>query len=135
MSSLMAKALPTLPEVDRVLTGPGAPFELQTMEIDGIPLRTYKRAPQHLGELLEASRNWKSREFIVYENERLTFDQHYQAVALLAHELVERYGIDVVEAALEKLVANPPPPLPTSVGARERPPEQDSEPLIAKERE
>src|SRR6267142_3224963 len=41
---------------------------------------------------------------------------------------------EVVEAALEKLVANPPPPLPTSVGARERPPEQDSEPLIAKQR-
>jgi ATP-dependent Lon protease len=41
---------------------------------------------------------------------------------------------EVVEAALEKLVANPPPPLPTSVGARERPHEQDSEPLIAKER-
>ena len=94
MSSLMAKALPTLSEVDRVLTGPGAPFELQTIEIDGILLRTYKKAPQHLGELLEASRNWESREFIVYENERLTFDQHYQAVALLAHELVERYGIE-----------------------------------------
>ncbi len=39
---------------------------------------------------------------------------------------------EVVEAALEKLVANPPPPLPT--GVRERPHEQDSEPLIAKER-
>jgi long-chain acyl-CoA synthetase len=94
MSSLMAKALPTLSQVDRVLTGPGAPFELQTQEIDGIPLRTYKKAPRHLGELLETSRNWGSREFIVYESERLTFEQHYQAVALLAHELVERYGVE-----------------------------------------
>jgi ATP-dependent Lon protease len=41
---------------------------------------------------------------------------------------------EVVDAALEKLVANPPPPLPASIGARERPHEQDSEPLIAKER-
>jgi ATP-dependent Lon protease len=40
---------------------------------------------------------------------------------------------EVVEAALEKLVANPPPALPASVGARERL-DQDSEPLIAKER-
>ena len=39
---------------------------------------------------------------------------------------------EVVDAALEKLVANLPPPLPA--GARERPAEQDSEPLIAKER-
>jgi len=40
---------------------------------------------------------------------------------------------EVVEAALEKLVANPPPPLPASIGARERH-DQDSEPLIAKQR-
>jgi ATP-dependent Lon protease len=39
---------------------------------------------------------------------------------------------EVVDAALEKLVANLPPPLPA--GARDRPAEQDSEPLIAKER-
>ncbi|MDX6443295.1 MAG: ATP-dependent Lon protease [Blastocatellia bacterium] len=39
---------------------------------------------------------------------------------------------EVVEAALEKLVANPPPPLPASVTQRDRP-EQNSEPLIAKE--
>jgi ATP-dependent Lon protease len=39
---------------------------------------------------------------------------------------------EVVDAALEKLVANPPPQLPASV--RERPHEHDSEPLIAKER-
>jgi len=41
---------------------------------------------------------------------------------------------EVVDAALEKLVANPPPPIPASVGVRDRPREQDSEPLIAKER-
>jgi len=37
---------------------------------------------------------------------------------------------EVVEAALEKLVANPPPPLPVT----ERPPEPAAEQLIAKER-
>jgi ATP-dependent Lon protease len=39
---------------------------------------------------------------------------------------------EVVDAALEKLVANPPPPIP--VGVRDRPQQQDSEPLIAKQR-
>ena len=39
---------------------------------------------------------------------------------------------EVVDAALEKLVANLPPPLPAAATAR--PPEQESEPLIAKER-
>jgi ATP-dependent Lon protease len=40
---------------------------------------------------------------------------------------------EVVEAALEKLVANPPPPLRVTDGVRDRH-EQDSEPLIARER-
>ncbi|MDX6406744.1 MAG: ATP-dependent Lon protease [Blastocatellia bacterium] len=40
---------------------------------------------------------------------------------------------EVVDAALEKLVANPPPPLPVTTGVRDRQ-DQDSEPLIAKER-
>jgi ATP-dependent Lon protease len=40
---------------------------------------------------------------------------------------------EVVDAALEKLVANPPPALPASDSARDRH-EHDSEPLIAKER-
>jgi ATP-dependent Lon protease len=40
---------------------------------------------------------------------------------------------EVVEAALEKLVANPPPPLRVTDSARDRH-EPDSEPLIAKER-
>jgi ATP-dependent Lon protease len=39
---------------------------------------------------------------------------------------------EVVDAALEKLVANPPPPLPVANGARPREPE--AEPLMAKER-
>ena len=39
---------------------------------------------------------------------------------------------EVVDAALEKLVANPPPPLPVTNGARPREPE--AEPLMAKER-
>ena len=41
---------------------------------------------------------------------------------------------EVVDAALEKLVVNPPPPLRVTDSARDRPQEQDSEPLIAKER-
>ena len=40
---------------------------------------------------------------------------------------------EVVDAALEKLVANPPPALPATDSARDRH-EQDSEPLIAKQR-
>jgi ATP-dependent Lon protease len=39
---------------------------------------------------------------------------------------------EVVDAALEKLVANPPPPLPVTNGAR--PHEPEAEPLMAKER-
>ena len=50
-------------------------------------------------------------------------------------KLVTRIS-EVVDAALENVVANPPPPVPAELTQRRRPPEPDAsgEPLIAKER-
>ena len=50
-------------------------------------------------------------------------------------KLVTRIN-EVVDAALENVVANPPPPVPAELMQRRRPPEPDAsgEPLIAKER-
>jgi long-chain acyl-CoA synthetase len=97
---------PTLAEVDRALTAPGAPFEMQTIEIEGVPLRVYKNAPPHLRFLFEESRKWGDRTFITYEEERLTYEQHYHAVVRLARELVERYNVqkgDRVAIAMRNL--------------------------------
>src|SRR4029077_4392904 len=43
--------------------------------------------------ILDASRGRGDSSFIVYEDEVLTFEQHYRAAAHLASILTERYGV------------------------------------------
>ncbi len=71
------------------LTGPGQLLELVEMEVDGVRLRVWKNAPPSLRAVLELSRAHGDAEFIVYEDERWTFDRHYGAVASQARWLVD----------------------------------------------
>jgi long-chain acyl-CoA synthetase len=83
-----------IPQAYAILTAPGMPYEMETIPIHGRPTRVYKNAPTNLRLLLEGSRAWGTREFIVYDDERLTFDEHYRAVGALARVLTERYGVE-----------------------------------------
>ena len=89
----MPAAVPTRAEVTATLTAPGRPFEMEEMVIRGIPTRTWKTAPATLRAVFELSALHGDKDFLVYEDERVTFDQHFRIVAALAHQLVERFGI------------------------------------------
>ena len=66
------------------LTAPGAPYELETIEVRGTPLRCFRHAPRNLGELYAQSLA-HDRTFLVYEGERLSFAEvHARATALAA---------------------------------------------------
>src|SRR5262249_35004228 len=52
-----------------------------------------KYAPASLRVILEASRARGDAAFIVYEDEVLTFEEHFRAVAHLASILVDRYDV------------------------------------------
>ncbi|MFI4934729.1 MAG: class I adenylate-forming enzyme family protein [Caulobacterales bacterium] len=96
----------SLAQAHAILTAPGMAFEMETLTINGRPTRVYKNAPPNLRVLFEASRQWGEREFIVYEDDRLTFDQHYRAACALANVLAERYGVakgDRVAIAMRNL--------------------------------
>jgi long-chain acyl-CoA synthetase len=84
--------MPSIAEVHAALTAPGMPFEMETVDVLGVPIRAWKNAPPSLRAILELSRAHDG-EFLVYEDERITFAEHYQAVAHLATLLVERYGV------------------------------------------
>jgi long-chain acyl-CoA synthetase len=84
---------PSLAEIDGSLTAVGAPFEMQSLCLDGVPVRAYKATPTSLRALIEASQVWDDKDFIVYDSERWSFSQHYNAVTRLAHELVHRYKV------------------------------------------
>lgn len=80
-------------EANRMLTAPGMPFEMETVTIRGIPERVYKNAPPHLGAIFEAGRAWGQRDFIVYEGERLNFENHYRAAVTFGRVLANKYGV------------------------------------------
>ena len=83
----------SIAETYRMLTGPGAPFEMQETEIRGLRLRAYKNALKSLREVFDIGRSWGEREFIVYEGERQTYAAHFRAASALGRALAERYGV------------------------------------------
>lgn len=80
-------------EAQAFLTGPDAPFEMEVTTIRGIETRVWKTAPTNLREIFDASEQFGERTFLVYEGERLTYDEHRKAVYKLADELQTRWGV------------------------------------------
>jgi len=74
------------------VTGPGQLFEVVESEVDGHPLRVFRNAPTNLGQLFAGARGDQA-EFLVYEDERWTFDHTMRNADALAHALVHTYGI------------------------------------------
>ena len=73
------------------LTAPGQPFELRDAAIHNIPVRTFVNAPQSLRALFE--QNLSDATFIVYADERYTFNDIYSRACQLGHCLVQEYGV------------------------------------------
>jgi long-chain acyl-CoA synthetase len=71
-----------------ILTAPGMPFEMETLTIRGIPTRVWKNAPPSLRAEVEMGRAFGAeRIFLVYEDERVSFEGFYRAVAAFMAEL------------------------------------------------
>lgn len=69
---------------------PGSPFEMEEKDIRGVTLRVWKNAPPTLRELFEAGRAHGDLDYIVFQDERLTYEAHYRAVAKCAEALIAR---------------------------------------------
>jgi acyl-CoA synthetase (AMP-forming)/AMP-acid ligase II len=79
----------TLQEATEALLAPGSMFEMDTAVIRGENYRVWKHAPQSLRTVLDLSLNHANKDFLVYEDERYTFERHYRTVATLAARLLE----------------------------------------------
>jgi acyl-CoA synthetase (AMP-forming)/AMP-acid ligase II len=75
------------------LTGPGAPFEFEDVEIDGVPCRMFRSTPTHLSTLYENLDAFSDRTFVVYEGRRLTYAEITAQAATLAAHLRDDYDI------------------------------------------
>jgi acyl-CoA synthetase (AMP-forming)/AMP-acid ligase II len=75
------------------LLGPGGPFELEDIVLDGVPLKSFARAPRTIVDMFQAARAHADLDHIVFEDERLTFaDVRRQALAVAQH-LASGYGV------------------------------------------
>jgi long-chain acyl-CoA synthetase len=73
------------------LTAPGQPYELELIQANGRWVRAFKNAPASLRAMYESCVSDKP--FIVYEDERLSFNEAWSASAKIGHILREMYGI------------------------------------------
>ena len=84
---------PSNADIAKLLTGPGAPFEIAEADVLGHRLRVWKNAMPSLRALLDISRLHGDKAFLVYEDERFTFEEHWRAAAQVGRVLVERFGV------------------------------------------
>jgi long-chain acyl-CoA synthetase len=85
----MSDARLSIHEATAELTAPGQMFETEQTTINGLEQTVWKHAPANLRQILDLSLNHASRDFLVYENQRYNFDEHYRIAATLATWLVE----------------------------------------------
>ncbi|GAA4050755.1 class I adenylate-forming enzyme family protein [Parerythrobacter jejuensis] len=80
----------SLDQVQAGLCAPGQPFEIETVEIRGVATRVWKNAPPSLRALADHARSHGDRLMTIYEDERVSYEAWYRAVAKLAAEFQAR---------------------------------------------
>jgi long-chain acyl-CoA synthetase len=78
-------------EAIRTLTAPGQPFELEHVKFWGRNCLWFKNGPPTLRQLYETTRSDKP--FIIYEGERLSFEDVWRKSCRLATVLLNDYGV------------------------------------------
>jgi long-chain acyl-CoA synthetase len=92
MSNASAKPWPvvSLAEADARLNIPGSPFEWEEIDIRGVKTRVWKNAPPTLRQVFVNSRAaFASRIFLVYQDDRATFEAFARAALTIAHRLTQ----------------------------------------------
>ncbi len=80
----------SLAQAHALLTQPGSKLEMEEVMIRGVRTRVWKHSPPSLREVVAYSRQFAARDFVVYENDRTTYESFYRATMRFAHELVRR---------------------------------------------
>ena len=79
-----------LREAWATLTAPGAQFEIVQADVRGQSLRAYKNAPPTLRAMWEIARNHGDKEYLVYGDERWTYNQAHDQAASIANWLFSK---------------------------------------------
>jgi long-chain acyl-CoA synthetase len=83
----------TIDEANAQLTTAGQLFEMEEIDIRGVPTRVWKHAPPSLRAVIDMSLAHGDATFVVYEDERTTFAEHYRIACTLSHRLRDTFGV------------------------------------------
>jgi long-chain acyl-CoA synthetase len=83
----------SLASAHALLTGPGSPFEIEERDIRGVKTRVWKNAPPTLREAFSAGRTHKDKTFLVYRDERVSFEGLARAALQIA-ETLQAQGLE-----------------------------------------
>ncbi len=83
----------SIAEANEALTAAGQLFEMEELDIRGVPTRTWKNAPPSLRAIMDLSLGHGDAPFLVYEDEHTTFAEHYRIASTLAHRLRSTFGV------------------------------------------
>ncbi|GAA4473378.1 class I adenylate-forming enzyme family protein [Rhodococcus olei] len=75
------------------LTAPGGAFEIVEERVRGAAMPVFRNRCRSLRRLLVDSARYGDAEYLVCDDLRLTFAEHLDRVASLAHEMRSRYGV------------------------------------------
>ena len=68
-------------------------FEIVEVPVRGVLTKTWKHAPGSVREVWDASAAHGSSDYLIYQDERLTFDDAHRAVRAVAHWMVTEKGV------------------------------------------
>ncbi len=87
MSEAFTWPVMTVAEAHARLTAPGQRFEIKEIQIRGIMTRVWKNAPPTLRDVFNNARTFPDREFLIYDDDRASFEAFARATIKLAHQL------------------------------------------------
>ena len=87
----MIKPIMSRRQAIKQVCAPGQPFELKSTHIRGKPCRVFVNAPLTMHDLI--FENQSDLDFLIYEEERLSYETVYQHASALAAALILDYGV------------------------------------------
>ena len=104
---LLVKKFPaiSLAQANAMLTRSGSPFEIEQRDIRGVPTRVWKNAPPTMRDLFLLARAHGNKTFVVYRDERASYDEFGRAALAIA-EALQQAGVkkgDRVAIAMRNL--------------------------------
>ena len=77
----------SIEEATRALTAPGQMFEMEEVEIRGVATRVWKNCPASLRGDPGALAGPRRQDYLVYEDERTTYEENFRIAATIARAL------------------------------------------------